>query len=541
MEKIKFFGFDMDYTLAVYKSPQYETLGFNLVKARLLAMGYPNELNEFEYDPSFPIRGLWFDSHYGNLLKVDAYGNILICCHGFRFLKQSEIYELYPNKFLSLDENRVYVLNTLFNLPETYLLACLIDFFTNAPDSNTTSTGVKCGDLFMSYKSIFQDVRNAVDWVHEKGDLKLKTVENMEEYVVKDERLPMLLYRMRESGVKVFLLTNSEYWYTEKIMTYLFDFPTGPRAGDPHRNWKTYFDCIVLDARKPLFFKEGTILRRVDTTTGALRIGSHTGPLQSEHVYSGGSCDVFTELIGAKGKDVLYIGDHIFGDILKSKKIRGWRTFLIVPELVQELHVWTDKCQLFHKLQNLDVMLGETYKNLDSSTRDKPDISKLRSAIREVTHEMDLSYGMLGSLFRSGSRQTFFSSQVVRYADLYAATFLNLMYYPFSYMFRAPAMLMPHESTVAHEQRFVADSPIFSRSRQVSVLEEKEAHAQDTKAPQISTATSATKIAEAIDGAIAGGAVPHLRPETPKKVTHHHDEDDSEEESDKSADRKSVV
>ena len=56
------------------------------------------------------------------------------------------------------------------------------------------------------------------------------------------------------------------------------------------------------------------------------------------------------------------MGDHIFGDILKSKKIRGWRTFLIVPELVQELHVWTDKCQLFEELQNLDVKLGEMYK-----------------------------------------------------------------------------------------------------------------------------------------------------------------------------------
>jgi len=33
---------------------------------------------------------------------------------------------------------------------------------------------------------------------------------------------------------------------------------------------------------------------------------------------------------------------------------------------------------------------------------------------------------------------------------------------------------MPHESTVAHEQEFVADSPIFSRSRQTSVLDEKE-------------------------------------------------------------------
>lgn len=89
---------------------------------------------------------------------------------------------------------------------------------------------------------------------------------------------------------------------------------------------------------------------------------SRSRVLFSDEVYSGGSCDVFTEMIGAKGKDVLYIGDHIFGDILKSKKIRGWRTFLIVPELVQELHVWTDKCQLFAELQSLDVMLGEMYK-----------------------------------------------------------------------------------------------------------------------------------------------------------------------------------
>lgn len=84
------------------------------------------------------------------------------------------------------------------------------------------------------------------------------------------------------------------------------------------------------------------------------------------------------------------------------------------------------------------------FRNLDSSTKEKPDISKLRTSIRDVTHKMDLAYGMMGSLFRSGSRQTFFSSQVVRYADLYAATFLNLIYYPFSYMFRAPAMLVSY-------------------------------------------------------------------------------------------------
>lgn len=75
-------------SISEYKSPQYEQLGFDLVKERLVSMGYPKEIMQFEYDPSFPIRGLWFDTLYGNLLKVDAYGNILVCCHGFEFLKQ---------------------------------------------------------------------------------------------------------------------------------------------------------------------------------------------------------------------------------------------------------------------------------------------------------------------------------------------------------------------------------------------------------------------------------------------------------------------
>ncbi|XP_055389585.1 cytosolic purine 5'-nucleotidase isoform X2 [Condylostylus longicornis] len=556
LENIKFYGFDMDYTLAEYKSPQYEQMGFDLVKERLVAMGYPKEILQFEYDPSFPVRGLWFDTLYGNLLKVDAYGNILVCVHGFEFLKHSQVYELYPNKFLKLDESRVYVLNTLFNLPETYLLACLVDFFTNSKEyTGRERTGVRCGELYMSFKSIFQDVRRAVDFVHIQGDLKAKTIEKLDEYVKKDPRLPMVLSRIRESGAKTFILTNSDYIYTDTIMSFLFDLP-----GEPARDWKSYFDIIVVDARKPLFFGEGTILRQVNTETGALKIGTHVGPLQQGQVYAGGSCDVFTSLINAKGKDVLYVGDHIFGDILKSKKIRGWRTFLIVPELVQELHVWTDKCQLFAELQQLDVRLGDMYKNLDSSATEKPDISKLRSAIRDVTHKMDLSYGMMGSLFRSGSRQTFFSSQVVRYADLYAATFLNLIYYPFSYMFRAPAMLLPHESTVAHEQRFTMETPPIQRTRpklngsisSTSATDLGSTHLQQqnnensiaavnsvqntniNKENCISeSGASAICTDKAINNEIIGSTVvPHTRPATPRTVTHNHDEDYTDDESD---------
>lgn len=87
---------------------------------------------QFLYDPSFPLRGLWFDSTFGNLLKVDAYGNILLGLHGFRFLKRKEIEALYPNKFIQLTTDRVFVLNTLFNLPECYILAAAVNYFDQA-------------------------------------------------------------------------------------------------------------------------------------------------------------------------------------------------------------------------------------------------------------------------------------------------------------------------------------------------------------------------------------------------------------------------
>lgn len=514
MEKIKCFGFDMDYTLAVYKSPEYESLGFDLTVERLVSIGYPHELLNFVYDPAFPTRGLVFDTHYGNLLKVDAYGNLLVCAHGFNFLRGPETREQYPNKFIQRDDtDRFYILNTLFNLPETYLLACLVDFFTNCDRYTSCETGFKDGDLFMSFRSMFQDVRDAVDWVHYKGSLKEKTLENLEKYVVKDGKLPLLLSRMNEVG-KVFLVTNSDYKYTDKIMTYLFDFPHGPKPGSAHRPWQSYFDLILVDARKPLFFGEGTVLRQVDTVTGKLKIGTYTGPLQHGIVYSGGSSDTVCDLLGAKGKDILYIGDHIFGDILKSKKRQGWRTFLVIPELAQELHVWTDKSALFEELQSLDIFLAELYKHLDSSSNERPDISSIQRRIKKVTHDMDMCYGMMGSLFRSGSRQTLFASQVMRYADLYAASFINLLYYPFSYLFRAAHVLMPHESTVEHTHVDIneKESPMATRNR--TSVDFKDS---DYKRHQLTRSISEIK-------------PPNLFPQAPQEITHCHDEDDDEEE-----------
>lgn len=85
--------------------------------------------------------------------------------------------ELYPNKFIQLDESRIYVMNTLFNLPEIYMIACLMDFFSNSSQYIKCPEGVKFGEFFMSYNSIFQDIRTAVDWVHSKvWDMFISTI-----------------------------------------------------------------------------------------------------------------------------------------------------------------------------------------------------------------------------------------------------------------------------------------------------------------------------------------------------------------------------
>ena len=208
-----------------------------------------------------------------------------------------------------------------------------------------------------------------------------------------------------------------------------------------------------MDARKPLFFSEGTVLRRVDKNTGRLSIGKYVGDeLHENAVYSGGSSEILSKLVGAKGKDVLYVGDHIFGDVVKSKKIRGWRTFLIIPELNDELNVWTNKQEMWLDIQRFDQELSQLYRNLNQSDKTKPHVGSIKKALDATIHSMEMAYGTMGSLFRSGYRQTFFASQVMRFADIYASSLLNLLYYPTFYMFRSPAMLLPHEATVSHLQ-----------------------------------------------------------------------------------------
>jgi hypothetical protein len=185
---------------------------------------------------------------------------------------------------------------------------------------------------------------------------------------------------------------------------------------------------------------------------------------------------------------------------------------------------------------------------LDSSSKTSPNVSNIKVQIQKCIHEMDMSYGLMGSLFRSGSRQTHFASQVTRYADIYAASHLNLLHYPFFYLFKAPPMLMPHESTVNPFDTFSFDDhqPVgfgsgpSRRSTRASQSGYSLGSGEGTASDSVSSLVNAvnnsqqSKINE-IDVAAALAPLEMdeeeragRKPTTPSELTHHEDFDDDD-------------
>jgi 5'-nucleotidase len=239
LDKIKWFGFDMDYTLAEYIHPAYDEMIYDFTKERLIDMGYPPSIKALKYDHSFPIRCLYIDRQLGNLLKVGKFGEILQCMHGRTAYTKQETVAEYPAMQIHSDdiEKRYFPQQTLFSMPECCLYADIIDHLespqrsvsvrrssaTELADHFSDGDTLKC-NLQMTYKHLHIDVRTAIDWVHQAGVLKEKTLKDLPRYVHRDpQKLSLLFRRMRENGAKLFLLTNSEYYYTKEIMSYLLD------------------------------------------------------------------------------------------------------------------------------------------------------------------------------------------------------------------------------------------------------------------------------------------------------------------------------
>jgi 5'-nucleotidase len=471
LDQIEMVGFDMDYTLALYNQAQIEELSMRATLHKLVsAKGYPEEIRALAYDPMLALRGLVVDRVNGNIFKPDRYGYPGRARHGLKPIERAQIGELYQRERTRLSNRRYAWIDSLFALPEAVLYAVLVDYF----DRTTTKP---------DYATMWEHIRECIDLAHRDGSIKAIVGAQLPSYIERDPGLPETLHKFRSSGKRLFLLTNSAWDYTSQVMSYLLgDGPDGAERAYPasYPSWRHYFDVIVVSAGKPEFFTEERPFVELDGDGQPLAKGngsSNGGAFQRGRVYAGGNIREFQERAKASGDRVLFVGDHIYGDMLRSRKSSNWRTAMILQELEHEITTHDRLKQELTRLDRLDAELvhldselnerqaalralqkmsaeGAEVEPLTAAKRAVKDaIEKLRRELRETAAQHRAVEGAIddgfnphwGPIFREGYEVSKFGEQVEAYACVYTSRVSNFRFYSPMQYFRGARDRMPHE------------------------------------------------------------------------------------------------
>lgn len=475
MQDIRAIGFDMDYTLAQYKEPQFDKLAFDGAVRKLVTdKGYPEPVLNFTYNNAnqFWIRGLIMDTQRGNFLKIDRHKYVRVAYHGFQRVSSKIRKSLYMktfNKIPSFSEKHFVNLDTLFQHVDAHLFASLIDM-KDAGEYEFLDG--------KTYEEIYKDVRACVDLCHRDGVIKDVVAERPEDFIVHDPDLVPMLQSYRDAGVKVFLLTNSYWEYTAVAMNYLFHGEKVPKEVFARNLWLDLFDLVIVGSCKPAFLVDPYLnLFRVNPQDGGLRNTDGVfeiesfGPngaekfLQQGKVFQGGNWLQLQAMLRTQaGEEILYVGDHLYSDVLRSKRTLGWRTALIVPELTNEMAVFRANRDLFYQIVQLRKLRDDMNSYADGLKRlapftdeierklselDQDDI-QVKNALITLTERYHRAFHLWGQMFVSGYQDSRFAFYVENYACLYTskATNLGIKASP-ERAFRTAAEMLPHDKMMA--------------------------------------------------------------------------------------------
>lgn len=443
LRSLKAIGYDMDYTLVHYNIEAWEKAAFDRTKDFLEEQGFPAD--GLEFDPENRIQGLVFDMELGHLVKATRFGYIIRAHHGTRPLSYSEVRREYAGTFVDLSDERWRFANTMFSLSQESLLAQLVDRL----DSGLMPS-------IMGYDGLYHLVDEVLGKSHWQGDLKAEIRNNPERFVERDPLVAQTLRDQRLAGRKTFLITNSDWVYTSEMMTYALapDLAEG-------ESWRDLFDLVIVSANKPSFFEnQNPFYRVVDETAGLL--SPHFGPLKDGDVYFGGNAAAVEESFNLSGGDILYVGDHLFGDVHVSKSTLRWRTALIIRELEEEIVAGAHFNEREDQLADLMAQKGGMENELSQlrmARQRSGDVSidSEIAAVRERVVSLDNEIGPLarsagklgnktwGPLMRAGIDKSLFARQVERYADVYTSRVSNFGFVtPYGYL-RAGRGNLPHD------------------------------------------------------------------------------------------------
>ena len=310
------------------------------------------------------------------------------------------------------------------------------------------------------------------------GVIKGVVHEDPEPYIVLDKGMIPMLRRYREQGIKVFLLTNSHWEYTSTAMNYLYH---GERVSDEKQrenDWMELFDLIIVGSCKPAYMLDPYLnLFRVNPEDGSLRNTDGVyeidalGPdgarkfLEKGKTFQGGNWLHLNAMLGIKaGEEILYVGDHLYSDVLRSKRTLGWRSAFVMPELEEEMKTFNENLPIMRQITGLRKLreeIEEYGENLRRSrSGDDSTVDVTLESLRQQDSVIKAKLGKLasqwhgafhpiwGAMFNAGYQDSRFAFYVQNYACVYTSKASNLGLASISKSFRTSLEMLPHDKNL---------------------------------------------------------------------------------------------
>eukprot|EP00577_Skeletonema_sp_RCC1716_P009460 CAMPEP_0113396912 /NCGR_PEP_ID=MMETSP0013_2-20120614/14072_1 /TAXON_ID=2843 ORGANISM="Skeletonema costatum, Strain 1716" /NCGR_SAMPLE_ID=MMETSP0013_2 /ASSEMBLY_ACC=CAM_ASM_000158 /LENGTH=650 /DNA_ID=CAMNT_0000281405 /DNA_START=112 /DNA_END=2064 /DNA_ORIENTATION=- /assembly_acc=CAM_ASM_000158 len=489
LDNIRAIGFDMDYTLAQYQQPNFDKLAFDGAKEKLVnSLGYPKEVLDFEYDHTYWVRGLIIDTARGNFLKIDRHKYVRMAYHGFSPISSNmrkQIYSKTFNKQPSFTEKGYVNMDTLFQHVDAHLFALLVEMKDFGEHEFLD---------MRTYEEIYRQVRECVDLCHRDGVIKDEVARDPEKYLVLDDGLLPMLRQYRENGIKVFLLTNSYWEYTSTAMNYLYHEKKVDEETQKKNEWTELFDLVVVGACKPAYLKDPYLnLFRVEPEDGSLKNtdglfeiealgeGGAEKFLEMGKCFQGGNWNHLQAMLETTaGEEIIYVGDHLYADVLRSKRALGWRSCFIMPELPEEMRIFNSQVDLRKSIMQLrslrdelgayaDTMRLEMTKASFSESRAmekkieqiEEDDGKIKEKLSEAHRQYHSAFHpRWGQMFVAGYQDSRFGYFVKNYACLYTSKATNLGLASAARAFRTSGELLPHDNMLSRPSTEFVDAEV---------------------------------------------------------------------------------
>lgn len=442
MKKIKAIGFDMDYTIVRYNTEAFEKLTHQATLKKLVSeKKYPEEILSLEFDFQRVIQGLVIDKKKGNLLKVSRFGKVKSSYHGLTPIDFKEQQKMYGNGVIDLSDRHIQSLDTNFSVSNGVLYSQLVEMKKKLAG-------------FPDFETLADDIKETLDICHSDGTLKDHVRNNIADFIIQDPDVVTVLERYKRYGKRLLVITNSDFNYTKLLL----DYTINPFLKE-HKDWSELFEITITLSSKPRFFTTQTAFLKIDPVTGLMT--NAEGKI-TKGIYQGGFAGKLQRDLELDGDEILYLGDHIYGDVVTIKKTFNWRTALVLDPLKEEIesiknsaHIQSEidkqmaiKESLEHKLNDIDIRKNELHESPSKEELNNlfNDIDKVNTSISELLDQHKKFFNPYwGEMMRAGLEESRFADQVEKYACIYMTKVADLISYSPRTYFRPFRRVLPHE------------------------------------------------------------------------------------------------